>query len=254
MSDEQQPPKTSENQEVEGRQPIFLVPGVVTALIGLMAAIQLADSFVFNNETRELFTIWFAFIPVRLLDPTMLPGGLLPLLWTPFTHAFLHAGFEHLIMNCAWLAIFATPMARRYGTVPTLILFLASAVVGALAFAATTLPGIGVLLGASGGVAGLTGAAMRFIFQPVIVARDEETGRPVVLGRKLASLREMWANSQARTFTLFWVILNAAVPLLPLVIGSDISVAWQAHLGGFFTGLLLVPLFERNTKTTEMQA
>jgi membrane associated rhomboid family serine protease len=248
MNDDQQPPKTSQGHEAEGRQPIFLVPGIVTALVGLMAAIQLADSFVFNNETRELFTIWFAFIPVRLLDPTLLPGGVLPLLWTPFTHAFLHAGFEHLIMNCAWLAIFATPVARRYGMAPTLILFLASAVVGALAFAATTLPGVALLLGASGGVAGLTGAAMRFIFQPVIVAEDPETGRRVVLGRKLASWGEMWANPQARNFTLFWVILNAAVPLLPLLIGSDLSIAWQAHLGGFLSGLLLVQLFEREAR------
>jgi membrane associated rhomboid family serine protease len=248
MNDDQQPPKTAQNKEAEGRQPVFLVPGIVTALVGLMAAIQLADSFVFNSGTRELFTIWFAFIPVRLLDPTMLPGGLLPLLWTPFTHAFLHAGFEHLIMNCAWLAIFATPVARRYGMAPTLILFLASAVVGALAFAATTLPGVALLLGASGGVAGLTGAAMRFIFQPVIVAEDPETGRRVVLGRKLASWGEMWANPQARNFTLFWVILNAAVPLLPLLIGSDLSIAWQAHLGGFLAGLLLVPLFEREAR------
>jgi membrane associated rhomboid family serine protease len=245
MTDDLQPRKTPETPEATGRQPVFLMPGIVTALVGVMAAIQLADAFVFNSDTRELFTIWFAFIPVRLLDPSALPGGYWPLLWTPFTHAFMHAGFEHLIMNCAWLAIFATPVARRYGMGPTLILFLVSAFVGALAFAATTLPGVAVLIGASGGVSGLTGAAMRFMFQPVIVAQHPVTGERIALGRKLASFKELWASSQARTFILFWVVLNAAVPLLPLFLGANVQVAWQAHLGGFFTGLLLVPLFER---------
>jgi membrane associated rhomboid family serine protease len=245
MTDDQQPPQIPQSPDAAGRQPIFLVPTIVTALVGLMAAIQLADAFVFNNETRQLFTIWFAFIPIRLLDPAGLPGGFWPLLWTPFTHAFLHAGFEHLIMNCAWLAIFATPVARRYGAMPTLILFLVSAFVGALAFAATTLPGVAVLVGASGGVSGLTGAAMRFMFQPVLVGQHPETGERIVLGRRLASFKDLLANAQARTFIAFWVLLNAAVPLLPLVIGQSVQVAWQAHLGGFFAGILLVGLFER---------
>jgi membrane associated rhomboid family serine protease len=53
------------------------------------------------------------------------------------------------------------------------------------------------------------------------------------------------ASHQARFFVLVWVLLNAAVPLIPLLTGEPVEIAWQAHLGGFFTGLLLVPLFER---------
>jgi membrane associated rhomboid family serine protease len=34
------------------------------------------------------------------------------------------------------------------------------------------------------------------------------------------------------------------VPLAPMVLGQSVEIAWQAHLGGFFTGLLLVPFFE----------
>jgi membrane associated rhomboid family serine protease len=53
---------------------------------------------------------------------------------------------------------------------------------------------------------------------------------------------------RSRYFTLIWVILNAAIPLLPLIIGERLEIAWQAHLGGFLAGLLLVPLFERVPK------
>jgi membrane associated rhomboid family serine protease len=35
------------------------------------------------------------------------------------------------------------------------------------------------------------------------------------------------------------------VPLLPAFTGTDVQIAWQAHLGGFFAGLLMVGLFER---------
>ena len=34
------------------------------------------------------------------------------------------------------------------------------------------------------------------------------------------------------------------VPLLPI---GPMAIAWHAHLGGFITGLLIVPLFERRS-------
>jgi membrane associated rhomboid family serine protease len=139
-------------------------------------------------------------------------------------------------------------VARRYGAVPMVAIFLVGATVGAIAFAATTLPDLQILIGASGGVAALTGASVRFIFQPVFVAEDPETGQRVVLGRRLASLADLMREPRTRYFTLVWVVLNAAVPLLPLIGGAAIEIAWQAHLGGFLAGLLMVGLFERRPR------
>lgn len=245
MDDGEKSPGIGPDSEEGGRQPIFNIPAVVAGLAGAMVLVWLADSFILNDSGRLELTLWFGFLPYRWIAPDEIPGGLLPLLWTPVTHGFLHAGFEHLLFNVIWLVIFATPIARRYGAVPTLIIFAVSAAIGAAAFAATTLPQLQVLVGASGGVAGLTGAATRVMFQPVVVGRHPETGEPVVLGRHLASLREVLTNPRIRIFTLIWVVLNAAVPLLPLLTGGGIAIAWQAHLGGFFTGLLLVQAFER---------
>jgi membrane associated rhomboid family serine protease len=242
MSDER---NNQQNQMSDGRQPAILLPGVVTALLGLMLAVHLARAFVLNEQGDEQLHVWLAFIPARAAPGFVLDGGWIPLLWTPFTHAFLHAGWEHLLINCAWLAIFGTPVARRYGPRATVILFLASAAVGAAAFAVTTYPEFQVLIGASGGVAGLTGAACRFIFQPVIVGRDPETGAESVLGRRMAGLGELMRNQRAAFFIVVWLVLNAAVPFLPMLIGQSIGIAWQAHLGGFLAGLFLTPLFER---------
>ena len=238
-------PGSEQGASQGGREPIFMLPPIVTALAGIMLAIHLATTLVLDNIGLYQLTLWFGFIPVRLLVPDQLPGGYWPLIWTPFSHAFLHANWEHVIFNTLWLAIFATPVARRYGAIPTLVIFLVTSAAGAVAFAATTLPNVQVLIGASGGVAGLTGAAMRFIFQPVLVGTDPDTGQRVLLGRHLASIREVFTNPRSRNFSLIWIVLNAAVPVLPALIGQDIQIAWQAHLGGFIVGLLLPPLFER---------
>lgn len=231
------------NQGQGGREPAFNLPPVILALAVLMLAVHLAQTFVLNEEGRLNLLIWFAYLPVRFIDQSGEAGGLWPLLWTPVTHAFLHAGWEHLIFNCAWLAIFGTPVARRYGPVPFLVIFLVSAIAGAALFTVVALGfgQSGLLLGASGGVAGLTGASLRFMFQPVVFGRHPETGEPVPLGRALGSLADIWRNTQARTFGIMWVVLNAAVPLLPL---GGAQIAWHAHLGGFFAGLFLVKLFE----------
>ena len=228
-----------------GREPVFLLPGAVTAMIGVLVAIHAASTLVLNQDGYLQRVFWFAFQPLRIVAAPSDPSLAIPLLWTPFSHAMLHGGWEHVLVNVAWFAIFATPVARRYGAGPMLAIFFVSAAAGAALFAATTLLSGSYLVGASGGVAGLTGAACRFIFQPVIVAQHPETGERVVVGRQLASFGDLWRDNRARFFILIWVVLNAAVPLLPLVTGMQMSVAWQAHLGGFFAGILMVGLFER---------
>lgn len=246
MSDDE---KHQQDQGSGAREPIFLLPGVVTALCGLIVAVHVA-ALVLDGEGQRQLTLWFAYTPLRFVVGMQEPAEWVPLLWTPFTHAFLHAGWEHLLMNVAWLAIFGTPVARRYGARATVAIFLVTSAAGAAAFTLTSFYDGTFLVGASGGVAGLTGAAVRFMFQPVVVGRDPETGAPVPLGRRLASFREVFANPRSRWFTLIWVGLNAAIPLLPLFAGEGIFIAWQAHLGGFFAGMLLVQLLERRERAT----
>src|SRR5690554_2681426 len=168
----------------EGREPIFNVPDVISVLVGVMWAIHIASGLVLDAYGMGNLRIWFAFIPDRFTAAAQWPGGAWPLLWTGFTHAFLHVDYTHLAVNTAWLAVFGTPIARRYGVTGTLVVFLLGALAGALVQTVAlmfSLNQFAILLGASGGVSALTGAAMRFIFEPVIWGRDPQTDAPIPL-------------------------------------------------------------------------
>ncbi|NOZ32603.1 MAG: rhomboid family intramembrane serine protease [Alphaproteobacteria bacterium] len=225
--------------------PVFNVPIVVLGAIGFIVAVHLATTLVLDgNGVFDLY-VWLAFIPVRLTMPAEFPGGMWPLLWTPVTHAFLHGGWEHLAFNGAWLLVFGTPVARRYGAPGFAMLFVVGAVAGALAFAVTNLSTIAVVIGASGAISGLTGAAVRFVFQPAIFVRDPDSGRPVAAGRRLANLKEFVANRRALVFTGVWLLINLGIGVFALVTKADSGIAWQAHVGGFLAGFVAVAWLER---------
>lgn len=239
--------ETTPEQPPRAREPIFNMPGSVMALIGVIWAVHVAADLALDQYGLGSMRIWLGFIPDRFVAADQWPGGWFPLLWSGFSHAFLHVDYTHLIFNTAWLAVFGTPVARRYGTVGLLTIFLLGALAGALVQAGVNLLIVNqfaVLIGASGGVSALTGAAMRFIFEPVVVRRDEETGEVVPLGRRTATLAGVFANPRSRAFIAFWMGLNVLIGFLPMLTGTNIAIAWEAHIGGFVAGLLLVSLLD----------
>jgi membrane associated rhomboid family serine protease len=246
MSEDEKPPRNQGRVGQPARQPVFLLPAPVTALCGVLLAIHLAQSLVLNEDGRDVMLTWLAFVPYRVVDATAYVGGAWPLIWTSVTHTLLHASWEHVGFNVVWLAIFGTPVVQRYGAVKMLLMFFGGAVIGAWAFALIDHGANEYLIGASGGIAALTGAATRFIFQPPVVEVDEATGERRIVGRHLGSLLDVVRNPTARIFSLAWLVLNGLAPLLPALLGPDTpTIAWQAHIAGFVAGLLLVPLFEK---------
>jgi membrane associated rhomboid family serine protease len=56
---------------------------------------------------------------------------------------------------------------------------------------------------------------------------------------------EALRNPRVLIFIAVWFALNLIFGIgSKIVPGSDADIAWQAHVGGFLTGLLLFPLFD----------
>lgn len=169
--------------------------------------------------------------------------------WTLITHAFLHAGWTHVIVNTVWLLAFGGVVARRIGGVRLLVLFCVAAIGGALAHFAVYSHDFMPMMGASGAISGLMGAASRFIFQPSGPVLGGIRLGPKADGMKgegaLLSLSEMLRNPASLRFIGLWMLFNLLVGVLgssSLADGGNI--AWIAHLGGFVTGLVIVPFLD----------
>jgi membrane associated rhomboid family serine protease len=105
------------------------------------------------------------------------------------------------------------------------------------------------MMGASGAISGLMGAASRFIFQPSGPVLGGIRLGPKADGMKgegaLLSLSEMLRNPASLRFIGLWMLFNLLVGVLgssSLADGGNI--AWIAHLGGFVAGVLTVPLLD----------
>ncbi|PPD14825.1 MAG: hypothetical protein CTY25_08475 [Methylobacterium sp.] len=126
--------------------------------------------------------------------------------WRYLTAGFLHFGLVHIVANMICLLAWGVPLERGLGTMKFLLLFVASILGGSLlSVAMHEAPFVGA--GASGGTSGLLGALMA-----------------------------QWMLRRLDLPASFFVInigLNIAVALI------SPSVDWQAHLGGFLTGLVL---------------
>lgn len=226
------------------REPIFNVPGVVLGLLALFLAVHLVR-WALPVEDYAWSTTVLAFIPARLTwEGADLPGGRIAAFTSFLTHVFLHGDVAHLLINSAWLLAFGSPVARRTGTWRFLAFFLLCGTAGALFYLAVNGAVLMLLVGASGAISGLMGAAFRFLF------RGLEQGGPLDLagGAREAPLMSLGETLRDRRILVAiggWTLLNVLLALWPTGLTETAGIAWEAHLGGFYAGLLLYGLFDR---------
>jgi len=139
------------------------------------------------------------------------------MLWTPLTHAFLHAGWLHLGFNAAAFLGLGHGLVQQIGIGRCLAVFALSAIAGALTFGLIA-DTPGPLVGASGAIFGMLA---------VFTAWQERALRWAGLSRA-----PIWR----RIFGL--VLLNVI-----LTLGLRGALAWEAHLGGWIAGWLLAGVF-----------
>jgi len=141
------------------------------------------------------------------------------------THAFLHAGTIHVLMNTVIFIALGKTLAVYFGLRLTLLTMLVGAISSGVMFGlleTTSAP----MVGASGVVFSLIGFWLQ-----ASRAELKRLGRP---GRSASS-----------------VIISLIVIHVLLQVFMGGQIAWQAHLGGFVAGYFLMPWFiDRNRLPT----
>ncbi len=218
------------------REPMFNLPSIIIAIVAVCVGVHVL-SFEFLSETAYIGVLEnFAFIPARY-------SGEYPftLAWvvTPFSYAFLHGGYPHLLINMIWLAAFGSPLANRIGNA-RFLLFWALTSLGAVALhyalhSSEAVP----LVGASGAISGMMGAAARFAFRI-----DRRRAKPAFAGPVL-SIPQVISSRPAVTFLIVWFAINLVTGLGFGASQMSSQIAWEAHIGGFLAGFFLIRPMDR---------
>ena len=177
-------------------------------------------------------------MPTFYLLQTMLPDGGLSLAfrssslvdggWWPgvLTSMFVHTGWGHVIMNALAALAFGPAVARLFpglrGSPVFLLLYIMCGVAATVGYGLLYLDSSVPVLGASGAVFGLMGAALRLLGR---------RGRgPVAL-----------TNKRFLKTSVILMAVNAATGLIGFAPGMEgVQIAWEAHAIGYVAGALLI--------------
>lgn len=212
-------------------------PLAVTLLIAAFVVVHLVLQFFSEEQLQHVYDM-FALTPERFMYFGWLGEGSAGEAALSFlsliSYTFLHSDVTHLLVNSLWFLIFATAVARRVGPARFLTLCLLTTLGAAITHLITHWGSPVAAIGASGMAAGMTGAAVRFIF-------IDPKATPVWPPRRLALL-----SRPVLLMSAVWTVINILLGVTGFAPeGFGRQVAWEAHIGGYFTGLLVFPLFDR---------
>lgn len=177
----------------------------------------------------ELFIAAYALIPasIDLARPQTL---------TPFvTSLFLHAGFLHILSNMWFLWVFGDNVEAVMGHIKYLVFYILAGIAASFAqlifISQLDLP----MLGASGAIAGVLGAYLKYFPHHKIDSLMPLFGFPVIVAIPASFMLIYWFVTQA---------FNGVASIL-VVTAATGGIAYFAHAGGFIWGLLASSVFAK---------
>lgn len=227
---------------------MFFVPRVILVLILLLAGVHVLRIF-FAPDYDNFALVMFGILPGRYMPEVIatFPGGVWSAIPPFITYAFLHADYAHLAINSAWLLAFGTAVVRKIGTARFLSLYLICAVIAALVHVAVDIGSLTPMIGASGAISGMMGAAFRFSLEDIMGGRKQDIG-PV--GRRPIRLLRLYDRSFL-SMSGVWLLVNVIFGLTGIRVAEHVLIiAWDAHIGGFIAGALLIGVFVNNKKVS----
>ncbi len=220
MTDSGTPPSPAgQGETIPPRRPAaFTVPPVTLAAAAVLVAVFGVLTLMPVSWTASVVEA-FSVRPLRVAFALHDPVHGRPVLAAAslLTHALIHIDGMHIGLNVAFLLAFGTLCERAFGPRRLVVILIVSAIAGAFAKLAVDWQMPVIMFGASGAVFGCMGAIIR----------------PLIGGSVRPARRGMaWVK--------WMVVACVAIALIgPALFDMGARVAWDAHMGGFFAGVLL---------------
>lgn len=229
-------------------QRAFNIPFVLVVMLAVLVAVHLARLAI--DYDLNVWVIYaFGFVPGRYAGRALelpFPFGFFGDVFVFVSYALLHAGWVHLLSNSLWLVAFGAPVARRFGALRFVVFGAVTAAAGAGAHLVTHWGELVPMVGASAAVSGYMAAAIRFAFTPggPLTAAGRFNPDAAVMVPAVGMF-SAFRNRSVVAFVGIWMVFNFLFGVGVVSLGGqEVSIAWQAHVGGFVAGLLLFRLFD----------
>jgi membrane associated rhomboid family serine protease len=215
VDDQTPPPRPwGEASPTPASEPAINAPWPSVAVVLVIVGSYAVQSLVLGADRTVAA---YGFAPVQLLQGHWL--GVL-------TMMFVHGGWVHALTNAVAALAFGPPVARLLGddargAAVFFGFYLVCGVLASLGYAVLHLHDAGPVVGASGAVSGLVGAATRRL--------GREEGLSPILSRPVLNLAGGWIVAN------LLLAITGASPLMP-----GAKVAWEAHVVGLIAGILLI--------------
>ena len=221
-------------------------PAVVAPVPAVYAApvIPLRDTIPSSRVPVVNYTIIAVNVAVFLHEATLGPRteaflftyGLVPrefMVTTLFTSMFVHAGWLHVLGNMLYLYIFGDNVEDRLGHIRYVVFYLLCGAAAGATHALTAVHSGVPVVGASGAIAGVSGAYFLFFPTSRVV-----TLVPIFLFVQIIEIPAVF-------FLFMWFVWQVVSGVATLGAASRGGVAVWAHVGGFVAGMIIGPLLRR---------
>ncbi len=221
------------DQAPQEHQRALNIPNSIVAVLAACFMIHIARNHVLSENSNLHILFYGAFIPARYAES---PGW--EAFTSPVTYSFLHGSFGHLLNNSVWLVAFGSPVAKAMSNLRFALFWIACSMIAALFHYLADPSSVAPMIGASGAVAGMMGAAARSGFR---LRADAESDDQALM---LPPIKRVLRSRTVLMFLGLYILINVGIGVFGATDGSPVAnIAWQAHIGGLVAGFVLLPLF-----------
>ena len=199
--------------------PSSRVPIVNYTIIAVNVAVFLHEATLGRRSEAFLFT--YGLVPREFMVTTL------------FTSMFVHAGWLHVLGNMLYLYIFGDNVEDRLGHIRYVVFYLLCGAAAGATHALTAVHSGVPVVGASGAIAGVSGAYFLFFPTSRVV-----TLVPIFLFVQIIEIPAVF-------FLFMWFVWQVVSGVATLGAASRGGVAVWAHVGGFVAGMIIGPLLRR---------